>query len=96
VKTFEMLPPKVFETVNPTWVVFWKLILTGRSGYMVSPSTSTKMASDGGHGSSVGESVGEPVGEAVGEADGDAVGEPVGSSVGVAVGDVDGYMLSVG
>jgi len=41
--------PKVFSTLNATWVVFWNVIATGRSGYMVSPSFAIKIGSDGGH-----------------------------------------------
>jgi hypothetical protein len=92
--------PKVFSTLNATWVVFWNVIATGRSGYMVSPSFAIKIGSDGGH--LVGLVVGGPVaavrvgllvGVEIGYKDGPSLGVRLGPSLGVRLGPSLGLRL---
>merc|ERR1719182_333446 len=87
VKTLEIAEPKVFSTLNSTWVVFWKVMVTGGAGYIVSPSMSIKIGSEGGH--NVGESVGESV-DKLGPSDGTRDGPSEGMRDGPSDGARDG------
>merc|ERR1712238_646595 len=85
--------PKVFSTLNATWVVFWNVIATGRSGYMVSPSFAIKIGSDGGHlvglvvgGTVAAVRVGLLVGVEIGYKDGPSLGVRLGPSLGLRLG----------
>lgn len=102
VKILDTVLAKVFSTLNPTWVVFCCVMMTGRSGYIVSPWFSIRIGRDGGHG--VGASVGAIVGNGFSVAallfvglelgymlaEGASVGAEVGSFVGSLVGDAVG------
>jgi len=85
VKILDTVLANVFSTLNPTWVVFCFVMMTGKSGYIVSPWLSIMIGRDGGHG--VGASV-------------ESVGAIVSNGLSVAallfVGLELGYMLSVG